>query len=139
MFLTTKGQILFSSDYDLRGSYLSEYELEQIKSLADYGKLASIELSSIDKEERIIYAVQMTDGDYFISTTPKDLLYQSGKAISLITALIVIIFAYILGECEVTAAVFMTFELIEVELMMRDDEAHQIGPDEIKKIAFKFV
>lgn len=91
LFLTTKGQILFSSDYDLRGSYLSEYELEKIKSLADYGKLASIELSSIDKEERIIYAVQMTDGDYFISTTPKDLLYQSGKAISLITALIVII------------------------------------------------
>ena len=45
--------------------------LEQIKGLADYGKLASIELSSIDKEERIIYAVQMTDGDYLISTTPK--------------------------------------------------------------------
>ncbi|WP_281546394.1 hybrid sensor histidine kinase/response regulator [Pseudoalteromonas sp. PAR1] len=91
LFLTTKGQILFSSDYDLRGNYLSEYELEQIKRLADYGKLADIELSSIDKEERIIYAVQMTDGDYLVSTTPKDLLYQSGKAISLITALIVII------------------------------------------------
>jgi len=91
LLLTEDGKILFSSDYDKRGQYISEYELKQIHNLADLGKLSTIELSSIDKIERMIYAVQMSGGYYYVSTIPKALLYQSGKAISLITALIVII------------------------------------------------
>ncbi|WP_404338460.1 ATP-binding protein [Pseudoalteromonas mariniglutinosa] len=91
LLVTDGGKILFSSDYDMRGQFISEYELQQITEIADYGKLATIELSSIDKVERMIYAVQMTGGYYYVSTIPKALLYQSGKAISLITALIVII------------------------------------------------
>ncbi|MGO2076125.1 MAG: histidine kinase dimerization/phospho-acceptor domain-containing protein, partial [Pseudoalteromonas sp.] len=91
LLLTNNGKILFSSDYDKRGQYISEYELEQIHKLADLGKLSTIELSSIDKVERMIYAIQMSGGYYYVSTIPKALLYQSGKAISLITALIVII------------------------------------------------
>ncbi|MDN3379983.1 MULTISPECIES: hybrid sensor histidine kinase/response regulator [unclassified Pseudoalteromonas] len=91
LLLTEDGKILFSSDYDKRGQYISEYELKQIHNLADLGKLSTIELSSIDKIERMIYAIQMSGGYYYVSTIPKALLYQSGKAISLITALIVII------------------------------------------------
>ncbi|KPH61911.1 chemotaxis protein CheY [Pseudoalteromonas porphyrae] len=91
LLLTNDGKILFSSDYDKRGNYISEYELKQIHELADLGKLSTIELSSIDKVERMIYAVQMSGGYYYVSTIPKALLYQSGRAISLITALIVII------------------------------------------------
>ena len=91
LLLTNNGKILFSSDYDKRGQYISEYELKQIHELADIGKLSTIELSSIDKVERMIYAIQMSGGYYYVSTIPKALLYQSGKAISLITALIVII------------------------------------------------
>ncbi|MBB1293184.1 MULTISPECIES: hybrid sensor histidine kinase/response regulator [Pseudoalteromonas] len=91
LLLTSNGKILFSSDYNKRGQYISEYELQQIHDLADLGKLSTIELSSIDKVERMIYAIQMSGGYYYVSTIPKALLYQSGKAISLITALIVII------------------------------------------------
>lgn len=91
LLLTEDGKILFSSDYNKRGQFISEYELKQIHNLADLGKLSTIELSSIDKIERMIYAVQMNGGYYYVSTIPKALLYQSGKAISLITALIVII------------------------------------------------
>jgi len=91
LLLTQEGKILFSSDYDMRGRFVSEYELKEINELAAIGKLATIELSSIDKVERMIYAVQMSGGYYYVSTIPKALLYQSGKAISMITALIVII------------------------------------------------
>ncbi|CAM4313289.1 hybrid sensor histidine kinase/response regulator [Pseudoalteromonas ostreae] len=91
LLLTNNGKILFSSDYDKRGQYISEYELKQVHKLADLGKLSTIELSSIDKVERMIYAIQMSGGYYYVSTIPKALLYQSGKAISLITALIVIV------------------------------------------------
>lgn len=91
LLLTEDGKILFSSDYDKRGQFISEYELKQIHNLADLGKLSTIELASIDKVERMIYTVQMSGGYYYVSTIPKALLYQSGKAISLITALIVII------------------------------------------------
>lgn len=91
LLLTQEGKILFSSDYDMRGQFVSEFELKEIHELADIGKLATIELSSIDKVERMIYAVQMSGGYYYVSTIPKAHLYQSGKAISMITALIVII------------------------------------------------
>ena len=91
LLLTEDGKILFSSDYDMRGRFISEYELNEINELAAIGKLATIELSSIDKVERMIYAVKMSGGYYYVSTIPKTLLYQSGKAISMITALIVII------------------------------------------------
>ena len=91
LLLTNDGQILFSSDYSLRGQYITEHELEQVHDLADVGTLSTIELSSIDKIERMIFAVQMSGGYYFVSTIPKGVLYQSGKAISLITGLIVII------------------------------------------------
>jgi signal transduction histidine kinase/CheY-like chemotaxis protein len=91
LLLTNDGKILFSSDYSMRGQYISEYELNQVHDLADIGTLSTIELSSIDKIERMIFAVQMSGGYYYISTIPKGVLYQSGKAISLITGLIVII------------------------------------------------
>jgi signal transduction histidine kinase/CheY-like chemotaxis protein/HPt (histidine-containing phosphotransfer) domain-containing protein len=91
LLLTKDGKILFSSDYSMRGQYISEYELNKIHDLADIGTLSTIELSSIDKIERMIFAVQMSGGYYYVSTIPKALLYQSGKAISLITGLIVII------------------------------------------------
>jgi signal transduction histidine kinase/CheY-like chemotaxis protein len=91
LLLTKDGKILFSSDYSMRGRYISEYELNEVHKLADIGKLATIELSSIDKIERMIFAAQMSGGYYYVSTIPKAVLYQSGKAISLITGLIVII------------------------------------------------
>jgi signal transduction histidine kinase/CheY-like chemotaxis protein len=91
LMLTKDGKILFSSDYNMRGQYISEYELNQVHDLADIGMLSTIELSSIDKIERMIFAVQMPGGYYYVSTIPKGVLYQSGKAISLITGLIVII------------------------------------------------
>lgn len=91
LLLTKDGKVLFSSDYNLRGQYISEHELKKVHDLADIGTLSTIELSSIDKIERMIYAVQMSGGYYYVSTIPKAVLYQSGKAISLITGLIVII------------------------------------------------
>ncbi|KAA1151405.1 MULTISPECIES: ATP-binding protein [Pseudoalteromonas] len=91
LLLTKDGKILFSSDYSMRGQYISEYELNRIHDLADIGTLSTIELSSIDKIERMIFAVQMSGGYYYVSTIPKAVLYQSGKAISLITGLIVLI------------------------------------------------
>ncbi|MGO2479338.1 MAG: ATP-binding protein, partial [Pseudoalteromonas sp.] len=91
LLLTQEGKILFSSDYDMRGQFVSEFELKEIHKLADISKLGTIELSSIDKVERMIYAAQMSGGYYYVSTIPKAHLYQSGKAISMITALIVII------------------------------------------------
>ncbi|MCK8120075.1 ATP-binding protein [Pseudoalteromonas sp. 2CM32C] len=91
LLLTKDGKILFSSNYNLRGQYISEYELNKVRDLADIGSLSTIELSSIDKIERMIFAVQMSGGYYYVSTIPKAVLHQSGKAISLITGLIVII------------------------------------------------
>lgn len=91
LLLTKDGKILFSSNYNLRGQYISEYELNKVHDLADIGSLSTIELSSIDKIERMIFAVQMSGGYYYVSTIPKAVLHQSGKAISLITGLIVII------------------------------------------------
>lgn len=90
LLVSNEGKILFSSDYNIRGQYISEFELNQVHNLADIGSLSTIELSSIDKIERMIFAVQMSGG-YYVSTIPKAVLYQSGKAISLITGLIVII------------------------------------------------
>ena len=75
----------------MRGHYFSEYELNKINDLADIGSLSTIELSSVDKIERLIFAAQMSGGYYYVSTIPKAVLYQSGKAISVITGLIVII------------------------------------------------
>ncbi|QBJ63712.1 MULTISPECIES: sensor histidine kinase [unclassified Pseudoalteromonas] len=91
LLLASDGKILFSSDYKMRGHYVSEYELNKINDLADIGSLSTIELSSVDKIERLIFAAQMSGGYYYVSTIPKAVLYQSGKAISVITGLIVII------------------------------------------------
>lgn len=91
LLLANDGKILFSSDYKMRGHYVSEYELNKINELADIGSLSTIELSSVDKIERLIFAAQMSGGYYYVSTIPKAVLYQSGKAISVITGLIVII------------------------------------------------
>ncbi|TMP54745.1 ATP-binding protein [Pseudoalteromonas sp. S1612] len=91
LLLANDGKILFSSDYKMRGHYVSEYELNKINDLADIGSLSTIELSSVDKIERLIFAAQMSGGYYYVSTIPKAVLYQSGKAISVITGLIVII------------------------------------------------
>ena len=91
LLLTNDGKILFSSDSSIRGHYMSEYELKKIHSLADVGTLSTIELSSIDTIERMIFAVEMSGDYYYVSTIPKEMLYQSGKTISLLTGLIVII------------------------------------------------
>lgn len=79
LLLTSNGKILFSSDYNKRGQYISEYELQQIHDLADLGKLSTIELSSIDKVERMIYAIQMSGGYYYVSTIPKPYCINPAK------------------------------------------------------------
>lgn len=96
LLVTDGGEILFSSDKQLFGSYLSPDEIEQIHDVADKGTLNAINLNSIDNIERMLYAVQLSGGYYYLSAIPKSLLYHSGKAISLITALIVILSVIIL-------------------------------------------
>ncbi|MDW7547398.1 ATP-binding protein [Pseudoalteromonas peptidolytica] len=85
------GEILFSSDTHLIGSYLSATEINEISNIADLGRLDSMQISSIDNSERMTYSAQLSGGYFYISTIPKSLLYRSGKTISLITALIVIL------------------------------------------------
>lgn len=91
LLLTEDGKILFSSQYTMRGKYINQYKLEKISKLAGTASLSTIKLSTIDNVERLIFAAQMKGGGYYVSTIPKSLLYQSGKEISVITGLIVII------------------------------------------------
>jgi signal transduction histidine kinase/CheY-like chemotaxis protein len=96
LLVTDGGEILFSSDKLLFGNYLSPSEIEHIHDVADKNTLHAINLKSIDNIERMLYAVQLSGGYYYLSTIPKSLLYHSGKTISLITALIVILSVVIL-------------------------------------------
>ncbi|WP_105199661.1 ATP-binding protein [Pseudoalteromonas sp. T1lg10] len=91
LLLTEQGKVLFSSNHTLLGKTLSKQDLEAIDLWADNGRLNEIVLESVDKTERMLYGVQMPDGHYFVTSIPKKMLYQAGKLISLITALIVLI------------------------------------------------
>ncbi len=96
LMIDTEGKILFSSDPVKHGIYLTEYELNQIKHASNNANLAELRINSIDDHLRMIYVIEMPQGDYFISSIPKDVLYKAGKEISLITALIVLISIVIL-------------------------------------------
>jgi len=91
LLVTRQGEILFSSDPSLYAQSLNVEETQKIQATAERSTLKSIKLSSVDNIERMVYAVQLSGGYYYLSSIPKALLYQSGKAISLITALIVIL------------------------------------------------
>ncbi|MCG7570211.1 ATP-binding protein [Pseudoalteromonas sp. CNC9-20] len=91
LMLTEQGKILFSSNHALRGQSIASEEMRKISLWADNGRLNELALHSIDHTQRLVYAVQMAGGHYFITSIPKELLYESGKVISLITALIVMI------------------------------------------------
>ena len=91
LFVKQNGEILFSSDPSLHAQSLSKTEIQKIEEAADRSALKSIKLLSVDNIERMIYAEQLNGGYFYLSSIPKALLYQSGKAISLITALIVIL------------------------------------------------
>jgi signal transduction histidine kinase/CheY-like chemotaxis protein len=91
LLITQQGEILFSSDPSLYAQSLNADETQQIQETAERSTLKSIKLASVDSIERMVYAVQLSGGYYYLSSIPKALLYQSGKAISLITALIVIL------------------------------------------------
>ncbi|MCG7555818.1 ATP-binding protein [Pseudoalteromonas sp. Of11M-6] len=91
LLVSIDGEVLFSSDTNLIGHYLSASEIEKIGYIADLGQLDSTVINSIDNVERMTYSAQLSGGYFYISTIPKSLLYRSGKTISLITALIVIL------------------------------------------------
>ena len=91
LLVSNSGEVLFSSNNQLIGSYLSASEVDEISQIADLGQLQSMVINSIDDSERMTYSAQLSGGYYYISTIPKSLLYRSGKTISLITALIVIL------------------------------------------------
>ncbi|WP_042142714.1 MULTISPECIES: hybrid sensor histidine kinase/response regulator [unclassified Pseudoalteromonas] len=91
LIINNEGKILFSSDFSKRGIFLTEYELTNIKLAAKGEHLIPLKISSIDQKSRMLYSYQMNDGSYYASSIPKDTLYESGKTISLITALIVLI------------------------------------------------
>lgn len=91
LLITQQGEILFSSDPSLYAESLNQQETIEVKEAAERSSLESIRLNSVDNIERMIYAEQLSGGYYYLSSIPKSLLYQSGKAISLITALIVIL------------------------------------------------
>ncbi|MEJ6475684.1 hybrid sensor histidine kinase/response regulator [Pseudoalteromonas piscicida] len=91
LLMSIDGEVLFSSNTNLIGHYLSASEVEEISNIADSGQLDSMKISSIDNIERMTYSAQLSGGYFYISTIPKSLLYRSGKTISLITALIVIL------------------------------------------------
>ncbi|MFY8274235.1 ATP-binding protein [Pseudoalteromonas sp. SSDWG2] len=91
LLLTEQGKVLFSSNHALLGSTLNKEDLRSISVWADNNRLNEIVMQSVDSTARMLYAVQMSDGHFFATSIPKDKLYQAGKVISVITALIVII------------------------------------------------
>ncbi|WP_462159025.1 ATP-binding protein [Pseudoalteromonas sp. GB56] len=91
LLLSEQGKVLFSSNHALLGTTLNKEDLRRINLWADNGQLNEVILKSVDDTPRMMYAVQMSDGHYFATSIPKTMLYQAGKLISLITALIVFI------------------------------------------------
>ncbi|SFC75921.1 hybrid sensor histidine kinase/response regulator [Pseudoalteromonas denitrificans] len=91
LIINNEGKVLFSSDFSKRGIFLTEYELKNVKLAAKGEQLIPLKISSIDQKSRMLYAIHMNDGSYYISSIPRNILYESGNAISLITALIVLI------------------------------------------------
>ncbi|PAJ72835.1 hybrid sensor histidine kinase/response regulator, partial [Pseudoalteromonas sp. NBT06-2] len=91
LIINNRGKILFSSDFSKRGIFLTEYELTNIKLATKGEHLIPLKISSIDQKSRMLFSTHMNDGSYYVSSIPKDTLYESGKKISLITALIVLI------------------------------------------------
>lgn len=91
LIMNNEGKVLYSSNTALRGVMLSEQEVLLIQRQSERGKLISTVFASIDTTERMIYAIQLANGYYYVSTIPKSLLYESGRVISFITALVVLL------------------------------------------------
>lgn len=91
LIMNNEGKVLYSSNTALRGIMLSEQEILLIQRQSERGKLVSTVFSSVDTTERMIYAIQLANGYYYVSTIPKSLLYESGRIISFITALVVLL------------------------------------------------
>ncbi|MBQ4811703.1 response regulator [Pseudoalteromonas luteoviolacea] len=127
LLVSGQGEVLFSSDGHFTQSYLSDQEMAQISSLADRGKLDSIVLPSVDELKRMTYSAQLSGGYYYISTIPKSILYQSGKAISLITALIVI-----LSVVTLPVLIFIVVRnLLLTPIELLGEASHRVGDGDL--------
>ncbi|KZN46338.1 hybrid sensor histidine kinase/response regulator [Pseudoalteromonas luteoviolacea] len=127
LLVSGQGEVLFSSDGHFAQSYLSDQEMAQISSLADRGKLDSIVLPSVDELKRMTYSAQLSGGYYYISTIPKSILYQSGKAISLITALIVI-----LSVVTLPVLIFIVVRnLLLTPIELLGEASHRVGDGDL--------
>lgn len=91
LITSNEGKVLYSSNTALKGKTLSEQEIQLVQRQSERGKLLSTVFTSIDNTERMLYAIQLANGYYYIATIPKSLLYESGRIISLITALVVLL------------------------------------------------
>ncbi|MCF6442405.1 ATP-binding protein [Pseudoalteromonas luteoviolacea] len=127
LLVSTQGEVLFSSDGQFTSTYLSDEEMAQISSLADRGKLDSVVLPSVDGLKRMTYSAQLSGGYYYISTIPKSILYQSGKAISLITALIVI-----LSVVTLPVLIFIVVRnLLLTPIELLGEASHRVGDGDL--------
>ncbi|KZN39591.1 chemotaxis protein CheY [Pseudoalteromonas luteoviolacea CPMOR-2] len=127
LLVSGQGEVLFSSDGHFSQTYLSDQEMAQISSLADRGKLDSIVLPSVDELKRMTYSAQLSGGYYYISTIPKSILYQSGKAISLITALIVI-----LSVVTLPVLIFIVVRnLLLTPIELLGEASHRVGDGDL--------
>ncbi|CCQ09885.1 FIG00952397: hypothetical protein [Pseudoalteromonas luteoviolacea B = ATCC 29581] len=127
LMIAKNGQILYSSDANLRGEFLQTNELLMLQKQAESSKLATTVLASIDNTERMIYAIQLANGYYYVSTIPKALLYQSGRIISFITALIVFMSVFALPI--LIFIVVRNLLLSPIELL--GEASHKVGDGDL--------
>ncbi|WP_462173324.1 ATP-binding protein [Pseudoalteromonas xiamenensis] len=128
LIFNQEGLILFSSDANLRGLYLQNDEMTRVQKQSEQTKLAAAVFPSIDEMERMIYSIQLANGYYYISTIPKSLLYESGRIISLITALIIIF--------SVFALPFLIFVVVRGLLLspieLLGEASHKVGDGDLE-------
>ncbi|MFC3031932.1 ATP-binding protein [Pseudoalteromonas fenneropenaei] len=91
ILLDHTGKILFSSESELVGKFLSKAELSDLHYHSESNRLSASTLPTVDNTDRMVFAMQLANGYYYLSTIPKSLLYKSGRIISLITAVIVLL------------------------------------------------
>ncbi|ATC95701.1 hybrid sensor histidine kinase/response regulator [Pseudoalteromonas tunicata] len=126
--LNEQGKILFSSNIETLGHYLTEFEYKSIVDAAERSHLVELKLSTLDNQERMVYANQMNGGAYYVSSIPKNILYESGKAITLFTALVVIasiIFLPILIFIVVRSLLLTPLEMLA-------EASHRVGDGDLK-------
>ena len=126
--LNEEGKILFSSDFSKLGRFLTEFEYKSIVNAAERAHLIELQLNTLDDEERMIYANQMNGGAYYVSSIPKNILYESGKAITLFTALVVlasVIFLPILIFIVVRSLLLTPLEMLA-------EASHRVGDGDLK-------